>query len=217
MSPTSSRPPRRSSQVAVAALGLAVVLAGCGATRTLTETTTVTTTQTVTSAARTSRNRSSAPAAKPVAATSSTSGSSTTPAAAPASSSGSTLTVHDFSGDALGVQAHGLVDPATPANPDFGSAAGSRLVAIELTLTSSGPGTISSDANSNLSVQGSDGQVYTASFDEVSECTNFNHGEYTLLNGGSVRGCVVFQLPNGVKVSSAQFTLGRDTVQFNNG
>jgi hypothetical protein len=66
-------------------------------------------------------------------------------------------------------------------------------------------------------VQGSDGQVYTASFDEVSECTNFNHGNYTLLNGSSVRGCVVFQLPNGVKVSSAQFTLGRDTVQFNNG
>jgi hypothetical protein len=90
-------------------------------------------------------------------------------------------------------------------------------VALEVTLTSSGPGTISSDANNNLSVQGSDGQVYTASFDEVSECTNFNHGIYTLLTGGSVRGCVVFQLPNGVKVNSAQFTLGRDTVQFNNG
>jgi hypothetical protein len=127
------------------------------------------------------------------------------------------LTVHDFNGNALNVQANELIDPATPANADFGAAAGSRLVAIELTLTSRGPGTISSDANTDLSVQGSDGQVYTPSFDEVSECTNFNHGEYTLFDGGSVRGCVVFELPDGVKVDSAQFTLGRDTVQFNNG
>lgn len=197
------------------ALGLAAALAGCAATRTLSETTTVTTTQTVTRAAHKTSGTTSAAAAKPVAANSSTS--ATTPAAAPVSSGGSTLTVHDFNGNALNIRANGLIDPAAPANPDFGAASGSRLVALELTLRSSGPGTISSDVNNNLSVQGSDGQVYTASFSQVSECTNFNHGDYTLLTGNSVRGCVVYQLPNGVKVNSAQFTLGRDTVQFNNG
>jgi len=89
-------------------------------------------------------------------------------------------------------------------------------VAVELTLKGDGPGTISSDANSNTTVIGSDSQAYTASFDAVAECTNFSSGEYALLAGDSERGCVVSQLPEGVTVKSVQFSLGNGTVQFNN-
>ncbi len=125
--------------------------------------------------------------------------------------------MRDFSGNTLKVKATGLVDPATPANQGFGPKPGSRFVALLLTLTSAGPGTVSSDANSNLTLVGTDGQGYTADFNTVNECTNFSNGNYTLFNGDTEKGCVVFQLPDGVKVQSAQFSLGNGTVQFNNG
>lgn len=181
-----------------AVLLVAVVLAGCGATKIVTVTQTVTTTRT--------RTRTVVRQAA---------GTSTSSAAA-TEQSGSTLTVQDFSGNTLAVKGNGLIDPAIATDPAVdGAQAGTRLVALVLTLTNQGPGTITSDANNDATLVGSDGQDYTAQFSEINECTNFNHGDYTLLNGDSQRGCVVFQLPNGVSVQSAQFSLGNGTVQFN--
>lgn len=142
---------------------------------------------------------------------------SSTQAAASSNSpaSGSSLTVHDLNGNTLAVSVTGPIDPATAASPDLQPAAGTRFVALQLRLTNKGAGTISSDANVNLTVLGSDGQAYTPSFAPITECTNFSHGDYALLGGDSERGCVVFQLPDGVKVRSAQFSLGNGTVQFN--
>ena len=90
-----------------------------------------------------------------------------------------------------------------------------RASAIKLDLTDIGPGTISDDANNDTAVIGSDGQDYTAAFDSISGCTNFNHGEYTLSNGASQVGCVTFQLPNDVHVKAVQFSIGGHTIQFN--
>lgn len=87
-------------------------------------------------------------------------------------------------------------------------------MALSLTLTDTGPWTISSDANTDATLTGTDGQTYTADFDAVSECTNFNRGNYTLLDGATKSGCVVFQIPIGVSDRSAQFSLGDGTVQF---
>jgi hypothetical protein len=89
-------------------------------------------------------------------------------------------------------------------------------VALVVTLKDEGPGTISSDANTDMTVIGSDSQAYTASFNSVAECTNFSHGAYTLLAGDTERGCAVFELPDGVTVKSMQFSLGNGSVQFNN-
>lgn len=141
----------------------------------------------------------------------------TTTATAPAQTSSDTLTVHDFNGNTLRVTAAGIIDPAAPANADVAVPAGTRLVAVELTLKGDGPGTISSDANSNTTVIGSDGQAYTPGFDPVTECTNFSDGAYTLLAGDTEKGCVVVQLPNSVTIKSVQFSLGNGTAQFNNG
>jgi hypothetical protein len=182
--------PRKRS---LAVLGGVLALAGCGtATRTITHTVTVTVTRTIT--------RAPATVATP---------------RAPSASGVGQLTVHDFSGNTLAVKANGYVDPATPQYAGFGPAAGSRLIAVKVTLAGQGPGTISSDANANMTLIGTDGQAYTADFGAVTECTNFSHGNYTLFRGDSERGCVVFKVPDGVRVNSVQFALNNNTVQFN--
>ena len=184
----------------------AVAAIGCGTTtRYVTKTQTVTRTQTV---VHTVAAKAAPAASKPAA--------PATPAAsAPVATSASALMVHDFSGDALAVKADGFIDPATPGNQSVSPAAGSRFVAVDVTLTNQGPGTISSDANNNVTLIGSDGQAYSAQFAPVTQCTNFHEGAYTIVNGNSERGCVVFQLPNGVSLKAAQFSLGNGTVQFN--
>jgi hypothetical protein len=90
------------------------------------------------------------------------------------------LAVHDFNNNSLGVKVEEVVDPAEPSTEDVKPASGRRFVAIVLFLANGGPGTIKSDANSNVTVIGTDSQSYTPMFAPVSECTNFSYGEYTL-------------------------------------
>jgi hypothetical protein len=142
------------------------------------------------------------------------------PAAArphPKPSGGSTLYVHDFNGNKLGTSATIFGNPATPANQFETAPRGSRLVAIQLRLTGEGPGTVDSDANSDATLIGTDGQAYTPTFDDIQGCTNFSYGEFTLGRGQSEVGCVVFAVPNGVGINRVTFSLtdgSVDTVQW---
>lgn len=132
---------------------------------------------------------------------------------------GATLNVHDSSGNALAVTVTQVVDPATGVDQFNQPNPGDRFVAVEMTLSNQSAATISDDANGDTTVIGTDSQVYTADFDNVSECTNFGYGEFTLLAGSpSELGCVVFQLPNGVNVKQVQFSFDSaflDTAQWN--
>lgn len=177
---------------------------GCGAAAqrgaaTTTATTTATKTVTATTTAELSRSTTG-----PLAAATT----STTPEASPGQgtatpdSANHTAIVHDAAGNQLAVTAESLIDPATSTKAGLGPRSGARFVALVLTLTDRGPGTV--------------GRTYTADCDAVNECTSFNFGSYTLRNGDSRHGCVVFQLDSGVSVSSAQFSLGSGTAQFLN-
>ena len=127
---------------------------------------------------------------------------------------GDTLHVHDFSANDLAVTVPSPTDPAAPTDQFNQPPGGSRLVAVSEVLTDDGPGTVSDDANVDTSVVGTDGQVYTPSFDSVQGCTNFNNGGYTLAAGQSESGCVVFALPTGVDVALVEFTLTEDSVDL---
>jgi hypothetical protein len=131
-------------------------------------------------------------------------------------STGQGQTIKDFNGNTLRVVPT-LYDPATPDNSFADPPAGTRLVAVQLKLTSEGPGTISDDANNDATAIGSDGQDYTASFNSIDGCTNFSSGQFTITDGSTQVGCVVFQIPTGVKVTALQFALGGNTIQFNSG
>jgi hypothetical protein len=140
------------------------------------------------------------------------------PKTAPPPTQSSTVDVEDFSGNTLAVDAYLFADPATPATQFDAPSSGDVLIAIGLHLTDRGPGTVSSDVNSDTSLVGSNGQVYTPSFDDVQGCTNFDFGGFTLFNGESETGCVIFELPNGAGISRVAFSLGENTAQWiNNG
>lgn len=85
--------------------------------------------------------------------------------------------------------------------------AGNWFIAIGLTLTNTGSETVSSNANLDTTVIGTDSQTYTAVFDERKGCTNFDYGGFTLAPGATEVGCVVFELPAGMETQKIQFEL----------
>jgi hypothetical protein len=127
------------------------------------------------------------------------------------SSSSSSTTAHvgstvDIGGSkGLAVTLTQVIDPATGSDQYTTADAGKRFVAAEVKIVNNGTAAFSDDANSDMTLIGSDNQSYTADFDTVSECTNFNSGQYTLAPGESSTGCVVFQVPNGVNTTKVQF------------
>ncbi len=132
---------------------------------------------------------------------------------------GATLDVNDSNGNTLAVTMTQIIDPASGIDQYTTPNPGYRFVAVEMTLANQSTSTISDDANSDTTVIGTNSQTYTADFDSVSECTNFNYGQFTILPGSpSQSGCVVFQLPNGVNVQAVQFSFFSgllDTAQWN--
>lgn len=130
---------------------------------------------------------------------------------------GSTLDAKDIDDHTLAVTLTQVVDPAQGSDSFDQPDAGNRFIAVDLALANKSTATISDDANSDLTVVGSDNQDYTADFDTVVGCTNFADGEFTLLPGNSVSGCVVFQLPTNVSAKSVQFSFDSgftNTVQW---
>jgi hypothetical protein len=122
---------------------------------------------------------------------------------------GSPQVVHDFYGDTLSVTVTPTVDPATAGTGSGLPDPGYRFVAIGLSLANTDPSNGEVDGNANLAVTvlGSDGLTYTANYGVVSDCTNFNFGEFALPSGDTATGCVAFQLPTAVTVKSVQFSL----------
>jgi hypothetical protein len=173
----------------------ALGLAGCGGT--------TTTTDTVTAAAQVQTSTSTTTVTKTV-----TQSAATHSTSAPPQTSAGSETVHDANGNALSVGRPSDYDPAQGANQAYTPDAGKRFVAVDFNLHNGSGSTISDDADSDTTVVGTDTQVYTADFSQVSECTNFNNGQYSLTPGESESGCVVFQLPTGVGIKRIAFTIG---------
>jgi hypothetical protein len=127
----------------------------------------------------------------------------TTPA-----SIGTAATVHDFTDDELSVTVSQVIDPATAAAGSGLPDAGTRFVAVELSLADETGGSISGDANYSTTVVGSDGKSYTADIGSVQGCTNFTLGTFQLAGVGTNQtGCVVFELPTGVYAATVDFSL----------
>jgi hypothetical protein len=128
-------------------------------------------------------------------------------------------TIHDLYGDSVSVTATQLVDPAIAAAGSGLPDAGYRFVAVQLSLNNQSTSvTIQGDANYSTTVTGSDGQTYSADYGTVSECANFEYGEFQLPPGNSAAGCVLFELPTSVTVKTIQFTLAPsylDVAQWN--
>jgi hypothetical protein len=74
---------------------------------------------------------------------------------------------------------------AEASNEFLGPSPGDYLVAVEFRVTDiSAHYDVSGDADLDATVAGSDDLTYTASFDTVTECTNFDDGEIPTVPGG---------------------------------
>jgi hypothetical protein len=103
-----------------------------------------------------------------------------------------------------------LVKVLAPASPDssFDAAPGGHyLVGTEFAITGvSGNGT--DDANSDATIQGDNSQTYQSGFDTLAAGTNFNSGDFTVAPGQTQVGWVSYEVPDGVKTATVQWTVG---------
>ncbi len=133
---------------------------------------------------------------------------------------GSPATVHDFTDDELSVTVSQIYDPATAANGSGLPDAGTRFVAVAVSLVDVSGGSIAGDANYSTTVVGTDGKTYTAEIGAVTECTNFTVGTFQIEGSDTTTsGCVVFELPTTVSVASVNFSLAPgylDGAEWNN-
>lgn len=193
---------RRTTGLATIAL-LGAVLAACGSTSSsglptagTTSTAPATTTPTTSPATSTSSTTTTPTTTPPTSPPTTAANRATTPHA---SGVGSTLRVSmagkGFTDTKAEVTLEAIVDPATPQ--EFNAPpAGDRLVAAKIRI--SALGTISDDADNDASLVASNDQTYTASFDSIVGCTDFNDGEVRLTSGESLTGCVDFEVPKSV-------------------
>ena len=102
-----------------------------------------------------------------------------------------------------------IINPATgtsgPPTDDKGNPRGTYVAAM-LTVHNTSTSARKDDANNDAVLVGSDNQDYSTALGSVTECTNFDEGEYELRAGESVNGCVVFVMPPGVKPAKFKYT-----------
>lgn len=117
---------------------------------------------------------------------------------------GDTLDLIRADGSKIAVTVTRVINPATVANGE--DETDKTYIATEMTLADTGKTSIEGDVNANVSVIGSDNQVYGAELNDVTECANFDLGEFHLTPGHSATGCVVFALPHGVSPAKVRYS-----------
>ena len=99
-----------------------------------------------------------------------------------------------------------VIDPAKGENQFAAPDAGKRFVGLVFRVKALTGSPKDEDANNDAVVVGSNGQKYSADFDGIAGYTNFDHGVIHVSQGETVTGSVTFQVPNGVQVSTVQWT-----------
>lgn len=115
----------------------------------------------------------------------------------------------------IAVQLQQVIDPAQSSNQYLTPDAGNRFVGVKVQITNPGPANVQDDANNDITAIGSNGQIYTADFDTIAGCTNFNDGDYGLTSKASAVGCVTFQIPTGVAVTKVDFVGSNSRAEWN--
>jgi hypothetical protein len=83
---------------------------------------------------------------------------------------------------------------------------GKHFYAVQFRLTITGSAAYSDSPSNGAAVVDASGQTYQADLFPVRECQSFP-GTENIAAGSSGLGCIVFQVPNHVKIAKIQFTL----------
>lgn len=137
--------------------------------------------------------------------------SATASASSSASSSparvGSTLTLTgNDPGEKMAVTVTRVVSHAQPADEFSSPDPGKRFYAVQFRLADTGTTAYSDSPSNGAAVVDSAGQSYQSSIYDVAGCESFP-GTENIAAGDKGLGCVVFQVPDGAKITKVQFTL----------
>jgi hypothetical protein len=102
-----------------------------------------------------------------------------------------------------------VIDAATPDNSADTPPAGDRLVGAEFTITGV-TGTSQDDANGDATVQGTNNQIYQFGLEGLAAGTNFDGGSWSVGPGQTEAGWVSFEVPDSVGVATIKWTSGSD-------
>jgi hypothetical protein len=120
---------------------------------------------------------------------------------------GSKFTLNDGTGDTIDVTLLKFEDPATPASKADAPPAGDNLAEVLITITGVS-GTYKDAASTAVAVIGSDHNVYSAGPERLAGCTSFKPGEFTLVAGKSLTGCVAVEIKKTVKPVKIEYDAG---------
>jgi len=118
---------------------------------------------------------------------------------------GTTYTDTSTDGTEYSVTLTKVTDPGKPTDPEFNTPdPGKRYIAVRFVIKGLA-GTASDDVYTQTVAIGSDDQTYEGDYTDVDGCTSFNSGEFKVTPGHQAIGCIMFQVPKGVKVASVQW------------
>jgi hypothetical protein len=130
---------------------------------------------------------------------------------------GSHFDVQDGSGDTYRVTLEKVIDPAQGADQFSTPDSGKRFVGVVFSVKALSGSPQNEDANNDAAVVGSNGQTYNADLSSITGYTNFSNGSINVAQGDTTTGAVVFQVPDGIKVTEVQWSAGSgfgSTVQW---
>lgn len=120
---------------------------------------------------------------------------------------GSTIVIGGVEGAKAAVTFLKVIDPARATEQFVAQTTGSRFVGLEFRLISKGSGLFpGADSVLDVTAKGSNNvgyksQTSAAYSSNIVGCTNLDNEKAALARGQSITGCVVFTVPNGVKVA----------------
>lgn len=142
-----------------------------------------------------------------------TTGSSSTPSSSRGAPVGTSFLTRDGFGDTYRVRLDRLVNPARGANTT--PAAGNRLVGAVYTITGVSGSPRNESVISNASLLGSDGHVYRAYNARIQGYGTFGNGTISVPRGGNITGAATYQVPNGARLTQAQWAADGGSGQIN--
>jgi hypothetical protein len=119
---------------------------------------------------------------------------------------GATFALDDGSGSAYRVTLVKVIDPARGATSLDSPGSGKRFVGLVFKIRALSGSLQGEDANNDAVLVGADGQDYPAALNRIAGYTNFHDGAIQVTPGDTVTGAVAVEVPDGVTVSTIQWT-----------
>ncbi|MFE9097978.1 DUF4352 domain-containing protein [Streptomyces sp. NPDC007264] len=109
-------------------------------------------------------------------------------------------------GSKLDVTLVKVVDPAKPGNEFMTPESGKRYVGVQFKLVNTGTATYGDSPGNGAQITDTDGQQFESTFADITAGPSMS-SDVKLKPGAKALGWIVFEVPKGSKLATAQFTM----------